>query len=56
MSINNIQPGDLLFYNDLGHVGMYVGDGQWIEAPNSGKTIRITNVPWNVVTRARRVL
>ncbi|MBQ5696186.1 MAG: SH3 domain-containing protein [Clostridium sp.] len=56
VSINNIQPGDLLFYNDLGHVGMYVGDGQWIEAPNSGKTIRITNVPWNVVTRARRVL
>ena len=56
VSLDNVQPGDLLFYSDLGHVGMYIGNGQWIESPNSGKTIRITDVPWNSIGRARRVL
>lgn len=56
VSVDNVQPGDLLFYTDLGHVGMYIGNGQWIESPNSGKTVRIVNVPWNSIGRARRVL
>lgn len=56
VSVDSVQPGDLLFYSDLGHVGMYIGNGQWIESPNSGKTIRITNVPWSLIGRARRVL
>ena len=56
VSINNIQPGDLLFDSNLGHVAMYIGNGQWIESPNSGKTVRITNVRWESVQRARRVL
>lgn len=56
VSLDSVQPGDLLFYSNLGHVGMYIGNGQWIESPNSGKTIRITNVPWSSIGRARRVL
>ena len=56
VSLDSVQPGDLLFYSDLGHVGMYIGNGQWIESPNSGNTIRITNVPWSSIGRARRVL
>ena len=56
VSLDNLQPGDLLFNKTLGHVGMYIGNGQWIEAPHSGKTIRITNVPWKSIGRARRVL
>lgn len=56
VSLDSVQPGDLLFYNNLGHVGMYIGNDQWIESPNSGKTIRITNVPWSSIGRARRVL
>lgn len=56
VSLDDVQPGDLLFYSNLGHVGMYIGNGQWIEAPNHGKTIRITNVPWSSIGRARRVL
>ena len=56
VSLDSVQPGDLLFYSNLGHVGMYIGNDQWIEAPNSGKTIRITNVPWSSIGRARRVL
>lgn len=56
VSLSNLQPGDLLFYSNLTHVGMYVGNGQWIESPNSNANIRITSVPWGSVTRARRVL
>ena len=56
VSINNIQPGDLLFDSNLGHVAMYIGHGQWIESPNTGKTVRITDVRWDSATRARRVL
>lgn len=56
VALDSVQPGDLLFYSNLGHVGMYIGNGQWIESPNNGKTIRITDVPWNSIGRARRVL
>ena len=56
VAISDINPGDLLFDNALGHVAMYIGNGQWIESPNSGKTVRITNVRWESVQRARRVL
>ena len=54
--INQIKPGDLLFYKSLEHVGMYIGNGQWIEAPNKKADVRITSVPWGNIGRARRVL
>jgi len=56
VSLSNLQPGDLLFYGDLKHVGMYIGDGYWIEAPNSNANIRVVAVPWGKVKRARRVI
>ena len=31
-----IQPGDLLYYDGVGHVAMYVGDGYIIDAPQTG--------------------
>lgn len=56
VSLSSLQPGDLLFYSDLGHVGMYIGNGQWIEAPNSNSNVRVVSVPWSKITRARRVI
>ncbi|MDS0526619.1 SH3 domain-containing protein [Clostridium sp. SHJSY1] len=56
VSISALKPGDLLFYSSLQHVGMYIGNGQWIEAPNSSSNVRITDVPWSKVSRARRIL
>lgn len=35
-----IQPGDLLFYDGIGHVAMYIGNGQIIDAPRSGLTVQ----------------
>jgi gamma-D-glutamyl-L-lysine dipeptidyl-peptidase len=41
-----LQPGDLLFYEHpvVGHVAMYIGGGQMIEAPNSRSEVRIVPV------------
>ncbi|WP_288678884.1 SH3 domain-containing protein [uncultured Clostridium sp.] len=56
VSPSNAKPGDLLFFSNLGHVGMYIGNDQWIEAPNKGKFVSIAPVPWSKIGRARRVL
>ncbi len=41
---NELQPGDLVFYNTLrranSHVGIYIGDGQFVHAPSSGGKVR----------------
>ncbi|ONI88064.1 hypothetical protein ALI22I_20195 [Saccharothrix sp. ALI-22-I] len=45
--VDRLQPGDLLFWGVLGnihHVALYVGDGQMIEAPQSGQTILVTPI------------
>jgi peptidoglycan DL-endopeptidase CwlO len=37
-----LQPGDLVFYHSpISHVAMYIGNGQVVEAPNSGNNVRI---------------
>lgn len=56
VSTSSLKPGDLLFYSSLQHVGMYIGNGQWIESPNSSSNVRITDVPWSKINRARRIL
>jgi len=35
-----IQPGDLLFYDGIGHVAMYVGGGYIIDAPQTGMNVQ----------------
>ena len=37
----SLRPGDLLFFNGLGHEGMYIGGGRFIHAPSSGKRVSI---------------
>jgi len=36
---SEIQPGDLLYYNGIGHVAMYVGNGMIIDAPQPGQDV-----------------
>ncbi len=45
---SDIQPGDLLYYNGIGHVAMYIGNGMIIDAPTPGQPIRelSMNTPW----------
>jgi cell wall-associated NlpC family hydrolase len=39
-----LRPGDLLFFSGLGHVGMYIGRGRMIHAPQSGRTVEIQSL------------
>ena len=48
---SQLQPGDLLFFHIccqqpdwVTHVGIYVGDGQMIQAPDEGDVVRITSI------------
>jgi cell wall-associated NlpC family hydrolase len=36
-----LRPGDLVFFDGLGHVGMYVGHGRFIHAPHTGTRVRV---------------
>ena len=56
VNVNSAKPGDLLIYSNKEHVGMYIGNGQWIESPYPGGYVRISNVPWSRIGYARRVL
>ena len=40
ISTSDLQPGDLLYYDGIGHVAMYVGDGMIIDAPTEGEVVR----------------
>ncbi|WP_433468440.1 NlpC/P60 family protein [Spirillospora sp. CA-128828] len=40
----DLQPGDLVFFSGLGHVGMYIGNGQMIHAPHTGDVVKISSV------------
>ena len=53
VSRNELQPGDLVFPHS-GHVGIYVGNGQMIHAPQTGDVVKISNITkfW----RARRII
>lgn len=42
-SVDELQPGDLVFPND-GHVGIYIGNNQMIDAPYPGMYIRIDDI------------
>ena len=44
------QPGDLIFYySPISHVGIYLGGGTLIHAPNTGSFVSIAPVNWDKV-------
>jgi peptidoglycan DL-endopeptidase CwlO len=49
------QPGDLLFYySPISHVGIYLGGGQLVHAPNTGSSVKVSAVNWGKVTGVGR--
>jgi peptidoglycan DL-endopeptidase CwlO len=44
VSRDQLQPGDLVFFNGLGHVGIYVGGGQFIHSPHTGDVVKISSL------------
>ena len=44
VSVDELEPGDLVFFDGLGHVGMYIGNGQFVEAPHSGDVVKVSQM------------
>ena len=56
---SHLEPGDLLFYDGDGHVGIYVGNRRMVHAPQTGRSVEIVSVSGGYGSRflaARRVV
>lgn len=53
----DLQPGDLVFfYADIGHVGLYIGNGLMVDAPDFGENVQVQPVMWDVYVGAVRIV
>ena len=41
---DQLQPGDLVFFDGEGHVGMYIGGGEYVNAPYTGAVVRVESL------------
>lgn len=60
VSLSNLQPGDLVFFepdsNGLpNHVGIYIGNGEFIESPHTGASVRINYLSSDPCYEASRI-
>ena len=54
---NQLQPGDLVFfYSDIGHVGLYIGNGLMVDAPDFGEVVQVQQVTWPAYVGAVRIV
>ncbi len=45
VSRSNLQPGDMVFFgSDIHHVGMYIGDGLYVHAPQTGDVVKVSSL------------
>jgi cell wall-associated NlpC family hydrolase len=44
ISLGDLQPGDLVAYADMSHIGIYLGNGKVVHAPRPGKSVEITGM------------
>jgi peptidoglycan DL-endopeptidase CwlO len=59
VSRGDLQPGDLVFFDGLGHVGIYIGGNEFIHAPHTGTVVQVSSLSgWYASTYdgARRIL
>ncbi|MGH3115655.1 MAG: C40 family peptidase [Gaiellales bacterium] len=44
VALSRMKPGDLLFFSGLGHMGMYLGSGRMVHAPQSGRHVEVVTL------------
>ncbi len=50
---SQLRPGDLVFFDGLGHVGIYAGGGRFVHSPHTGETVRVSTLSgWYAQTYA----
>lgn len=53
--LNQLQPGDLVFYYGTGHVSIYVGNGKVAHSPTSGQSVSVVDMYSMPISFAKRV-
>jgi cell wall-associated NlpC family hydrolase len=56
--LSDLLPGDLVFFgtpSDVHHVGLYIGSGEMIDAPETGQDVSIQSIYWSDLLAAGRV-
>ena len=57
ISKSQLEPGDLVFFfPTIEHVGIYVGDGLMLDAPQTGQVVQIQPVFWSAYVGAVRIV
>ncbi|HYZ92444.1 MAG TPA: C40 family peptidase [Actinomycetota bacterium] len=58
VSLSNLQPGDILFsrWHGGGHVGIYIGGGRMISAPQTGRRVEISALRGHTIGAVRPAL
>jgi len=41
---DQLQAGDMVFFNGLGHMGIYIGGGQYVHAPHTGDVVKVSSL------------
>lgn len=58
VSVSDLQAGDLVFWGSVGnayHVGVYIGNGQYIHAPEPGQNVTVQSVAYFAPSFGRRL-
>ena len=56
VSRSDLEPGDLVFfYPDISHVGIYLGNGLMVDAPDFGQAVQVQAVFWTYYVGAVRI-
>lgn len=58
VSVSDLQAGDLVFWGGVGsayHVGVYIGNGQYIHAPEPGQNVTVQSVAYFAPSFGRRL-
>ena len=60
MPRDQLEPGDLVFFDGLGHVGIYIGGGEFVHAPHTGTVVQVSSLDYGSYASsyvgARRIL
>ena len=56
VSRDDLEPGDLVFFfQDISHVGIYIGDGLMVDAPTYGQPVEVQPIIWSIFVGAVRI-
>ena len=51
IAIGDLEPGDILWTS--GHIGIYIGNGEMVHAPQPGESVKLANADWFINSGAQ---